>query len=376
MGGTVFVLGAGASFGDTLCFPRDYSGDHSQTPPNPPLTNQFFDAPHLNGTPEEVEKQNAPLFAHIRQHWGITDPPGTEAWNTLSIEDVFSSLAILNDFSPAGTDEKALSQLLLNDLNKYIRRTLSMSTMFRFGTFTRVLSERLAPEDSVINFNYDLLMDQELLLGKAGPLQYQNFSVKFLETDLFDPGEGYDDTRLLLTEPVSAASNNGPSGPTHGLYLKPHGSLNWFTCPNVACPKSRSFVIVGSVIQCLAVSAWRYDFQCNYCHGELTPLLVPPLAQKPVMNNPHLRNIWGNAFAILANAAKVVIVGFSFQPSDFYAAWLFRYALKYRQGVKVVVVNPGNANPNFQARMRSIFGQNYDPTWDNFSQIDEIIATP
>ena len=94
------------------------------------------------------------------------------------------------------------------------------------------------------------------------------------------------------------------------------------------------------------------------------------------MNNPHLRNIWGNAFAILANASKVVIIGFSFQPSDFYAAWLFRYALKFRQGAKVIVVNPENTNDAFQARMRSIFGQRYDSAWVNFGQIEDVIGHP
>ena len=113
--------------------------------------------------------------------------------------------------------------------------------MFRFGAFTRVLAEHLKPEDSVINFNYDLLMDQELLCGKGGPLQYQNFSVKFLDTDLFDPGDGYDDTRLLLTEPVSPASNSGPLGPTHGVYLKPHGSLELVHLPECCLSKVSEF---------------------------------------------------------------------------------------------------------------------------------------
>jgi len=374
MGGTVFVLGAGASFGDALEFQDGYSGDKAQVPPRPPLTNQFFDATHINGDPHEIEQQNRPLISHIRHHWGITETLGEGAWNFLSIEEVFSALALLNDFSPPSSDEKANSQLLLNDLTRFIRRSISMSTLFRFGTHTQRLAQHLKPNDSVINFNYDLLMDQELLVNK-GPLQYQNFSVKFFGTDLIDPGAGYHDIRQFLTEPISAGSTNGPSGPAEGLYLKPHGSLNWFTCPNTGCPRSRSFVVLTSITQCLASSAWSINFQCNYCHSELTALLVPPLSQKPIMNNPHLRNIWGNAFAVLANAAKIVIIGFSFQPSDFYAAWLFRYGLHYRQDARVLVVNPANKSDSaFQVRMESIFGTRYDGTWTEFDQLDQIIS--
>jgi hypothetical protein len=182
----------------------------------------------------------------------------------------------------------------------------------------------------------------------------------------------YEAVRAYLSEPVAPGSNFGPTDPMEGLYLKPHGSLNWFTCPNLACPKSRTFVILD-IGQCLAVSSWGIDFQCNYCHGELSALLVAPLAQKPVMNNSHLRNIWGNALAVLANAAKIVVIGFSFQPSDFYAAWLFRHALQYQKDAEVLVVNPANADPTFQSRMQNIFGHRYNPKWTSFTQIDQII---
>jgi hypothetical protein len=372
MGATVFVLGAGASYGDPLEFMPGYTGDPSAAPPQPPLTNQFFLKGHLNGDPKEIEERFGHLFWHIRKHWRIVDVLGGDQWRSLSIEDVFSSLSLLNEFAPPGTDEKATSRLLLNELTRFIRRTISMSTLYRFGPYTETLARSLKAGDSVISFNYDLLMDQEFF-GNESPLQYQNFCVKFLGTDLIDTGREYDPIRRSLTEPVAPGTNGGPSGPLDGLYLKLHGSLNWFTCPNPLCPKSRSFVVLNSVSQCLAVSAFSTDFQCGYCQGELTALLVPPLAQKPVMNNPHLRNIWGNAFGVLANASRVVIIGFSFQPSDFYAAWLFRYALRYRPDTRVVVVNPDNKKEEFQERMRGLFGDRYDGRWHHFDQVGEML---
>jgi hypothetical protein len=70
---------------------------------------------------------------------------------------------------------------------------------------------------------------------------------------------------------------------------------------------------------------------------------------------------------------KVVIIGFSFQPSDFYAAWLFRYALRYRPDTRVVVVNPDNKKEAFQERMRGLFGDRYDGRWHRFDQIGEML---
>jgi len=48
----------------------------------------------------------------------IDEPFGGPTWASLSIEEVFTSLALLNDFSPPGTNDRALSQLLLNDLDQ------------------------------------------------------------------------------------------------------------------------------------------------------------------------------------------------------------------------------------------------------------------
>ena len=369
MSGTVFVIGAGASYGDTLQFHAGYPDETEGPPSNPPLTNQFFDPMRLQDEPGEVEQKYASMFAHIRRHWDIDQRLGDPPWTELSIEEVFTSFALRSDFSSAGTDEKAVSQLLLNDLTRYIRRTIAYSTAFRFGTYTRFLAQQLKPEDSVLSFNYDLLMDQELLSVENSALQYQNFCVKLLGIDLFDTGAAYQEIRESLTEPISPGSNSGPSACAHGLYIKLHGSLNWFACPNAACPRAKNFVVVPSVPQCLLVSAVGVDFQCNYCHTELVPFLVPPLVQKPVMTNPALRNIWSNAFAVLANASRIVVIGLSFQPSDFYAAWLFRHALNGRRDVKVWVVNPDNKNPTFRDRLRGIFRNGYD---DSFFRIDEI----
>jgi len=134
-------------------------------------------------------------------------------------------------------------------------------------------------------------------------------------------------------------------------------------------------VVSQAIAQCLGSSTFSIDFQCNYCHEDLTTLLVPPLAQKPILGTPYLRNLWSNVFAVLANAARIVIIGFSFQPSDFYASWLFRYALRHNRDAKVLVVNPDNAKDEFRNRMRAIFGDQYDGRWTGVQQINDIIQT-
>ena len=72
-------------------------------------------------------------------------------------------------------------------------------------------------------------------------------------------------------------------------------------------------------------------------------------------------------------ASKIVVIGLSFQPSDFYAAWLFRHALEGRKNVKVWIVNPGNSSPEFKERMKGIFTNGYDDSFTKFAEIDSLM---
>lgn len=371
MGRSVFVLGAGASFGDTLITfeePNEKAKEEEEVPepPNPPLICNFFDSEFLNSDPDTVEKINWNLVQYIKQRWGITDPFATGMWKNLSLEDVFTHVAIDNEFLPEGSSQKARAQLLLNELKNYIRRIIGHSTAFRFGKYTHFLSRNLQEDDSIISFNYDLLLDQEFITKDYSRYHYHNFHTKFLESPLLDA-----DRSPIFEEP--------PEKTGYGLYLKLHGSLNWFLCTNVACPRAEKITVITWIQQCLLVSAIGEDFDCSYCRGKLSSLLIPPLLNKPVIQSRIFRNIWGNALHELEFTSNIIIVGYSFPTTDFYVEWLFRSALKRNKDVKVWIVNPLNdpANPTnrqFSERMRSIFPRGYEDRLLRFDQIEEVLG--
>lgn len=183
---TVFVLGAGASYGDSLKvkeaagnLPQD-SGNEEISRPNPPLIYDFFNSQFLYSKPEIVERIDWQVISHIKSRWGMQDQFGEGQWRSINLEAVFSALAIENEFSSSGTDQKAHSQLALNDLKNYIRRIIGHSTGFRYGEYTNLLAENLHDDDTVISFSYDLLMDQAMMIEKGGPPHYNNFHLKFL----------------------------------------------------------------------------------------------------------------------------------------------------------------------------------------------------
>jgi hypothetical protein len=379
---TVYVLGAGASYGDTLRMPdeqrwrqvckRDATTEiDPATATNPPLITGFFDAKYLWWSyPERIEKFYPEMINYIRRRWGIKGVLGTDDWLNVNLEDVFTSAAIDVEFNPPGTNAHAKSQLLLNQIKRHVSFVLGCCTICRYGEHSRALVNALDESDTIINFNYDLLIDQELIpnvgyyfLPREGAYQYHNFADVILDKSIND----FPRSKALREE------NTGS-----GLYLKMHGSLNWTTCTNASCPRSAS-IEIDDVFHSLLLrnSPTGGPPRCETCKGEVSTVLVPPLLNKPIMHSPIFRNIWSNALHALRQAQKIVIIGYSFPPTDFYTEWLFRSAWS-DPDTRVQIVNPLNNpdHPNqkeqerFVKTMRSLFPHGYDSKLTTFDQMD------
>ncbi|HEY3128995.1 MAG TPA: hypothetical protein VGL91_06025 [Acidobacteriota bacterium] len=343
--------------------------------PNPPLTAGFF---HLNfldklypgGTAKQIEHDYPSLFGYIKPTWELQDVPfGTSRWESLNLEDVFTSLAIENEFLPKESDIRARRQLALNELTRYIQRIIGLCTFRRSGKFSKLLVEKVKLNDSIITFNYDLLLDRELFKKRSE--LYQTFHVRITGQSLF-PGD---------------SPWYGP-----GTFLKMHGSLNWYVCTNELCGGGADLTVVGAgrngfdernFERCLVNVSGIGDLpRCFTCGSPSAVFLIPPLLNKPIMKNSITRAIWGQAFAHLASASNVVILGFSFAPTDFYAQWLFRSALRNnpdgKVSAKVWIINPGNdpshsGHGDFKRRMQTIFGSHYEDKYRRFEEVEEIL---
>jgi hypothetical protein len=119
---------------------------------------------------------------------------------------------------------------------------------------------------------------------------------------------------------------------------------------------------------------------CQSCGSEMLPLLIPPLLYKPISDHGIIRSIWGLARQRLERATKVVVIGFSAAPTDFYAGWLLRSTLGIRSDVEVFVVNPDNdaalpTSAEFKRRMDGIFPKGFNSNFRTFSEIEDILAT-
>jgi hypothetical protein len=365
---TVFVFGAGASNGENLQS-TDVRLMPRPGPASPPLSTGFFTEAlykSIGYDVEHVQKDYADVFGYIRARFAIDDELGKGRWMDLNIEDVFSSIEVHREFVTPEGDAHARLTLTRNCLTRYIQRIIGLCTSSSRGGYYREIKEFVCERDdaSVITFNWDLLLDREFVDEGhhfVGP--YARFEQILQRSNLIGVG------RRVTTGP---------------LFLKPHGSLNWFKCTNPTCPYSPGILISHYPDDCLRMAEGIHfvgEGSCGRCGSAMIPFIVAPILKKPVTENSVLRTVWGLALQKLEEATTVVIVGFSAAPSDFYAKWLLRSAAEIRgeKGVNILVVDPANdgaheRHDEFQSRMAAIFPHGYNDDYRTFSQVRDILS--
>lgn len=145
----------------------------------------------------------------------------------------------------------------------------------------------------------------------------------------------------------------------YGLFLKLHGSLDWFRCPNSDCSDySRMFLRENK----------NEPMICGVCGTDLEAAIVPPAMSKSFARWPKLGLLWRLAREELAAATGVVFIGVSFAPSDYYLRWLIKSSFLESDGnkewVKVV-----DKCPSVKKKIREMV--DVEPT--HYSSIQEYI---
>ena len=262
----------------------------------------------------------------------------------------------------------AESLILMLLLKQYIRHILCVTCQGP-AKHSKMLLDSLCKFDSILTFNYDLLIDTILLNDRDKANHYANFHQELLGRPLAADYEGRD-------------RDKGRDRDNKRIYLKLHGSLNWLQCTNRICRMANTIVVEGSgekdidldALARVCTTPYGRDWHnCRACHSAMTPLLIPPLLHKQIMDNGVIRSVWGHAFNRLASAARIVIIGFSFPATDFYAEWLFRNAARVNPGANVWILDPKNTDQDFQKRLQSIFRGNCRFDFKKFDEIGDLL---
>jgi hypothetical protein len=173
----------------------------------------------------------------------------------------------------------------------------------QYGFFAGFASGRWNPSkqsdgkssDSIISFNYDLILEREM--GALGILPvYESTGAAYYE--------GFPQQKVQLT------------------LLKMHGSANWLHCPRPSCDdvlwaftpeKAKAFEVEGR--------------RCPSCRQPgLVTVIVPPTWNKG-LEAKFILPVWKRVLEELTTAGRIFIIGYSFPESDQFFKYLLGLAL-------------------------------------------------
>jgi NAD-dependent SIR2 family protein deacetylase len=152
-----------------------------------------------------------------------------------------------------------------------------------------------ARSNTVITFNYDLVLDSALRAVGVPPLY------------------GLSDSKAEEPETPDDSTSGVP-------VLKLHGSTNWAICDE--CKKVK--VLEGKVTE--SPAAFRTG-RCHSCQrGKMRLLLVPPSWDKSEHSKP-MRPVWRKAVDALKTATRICVIGYSMPETDAFFKFLLTLGL-------------------------------------------------
>lgn len=218
----------------------------------------------------------------------------------------------------------SLARQFLVQLVRDALSALSRDTPIGSGEYDALVAA-LGPRDSIISFNWDTLLDDALgrrhitvdqpAYGRASR-QYEAFIRDF-------SGLG-----SRISPSVSPPTIMSATAAVDGIFLKLHGSIDWFTCTNESCSSKH---LVYPLVEDQAF--------CASCLEGLQSVLVPPVVAKRVRDWAMLRRLWNRAAIDIRSASRIVLWGYSLPATDFYSRWMLSHALTGNLR-RLIVINP------------------------------------
>jgi hypothetical protein len=238
------------------------------------------------------------------QHWFDREPAVVHGLEAAIIKRV-SQYEFLSNLHPTRIRDKCSNQEYLNHLSHLIAEYLVRCKANSSGEARKLINwifpRGTVPEDyrnRVVTFNYDTILER--------PLLERGISKKKIYFDRIVAKKS-DGTRRAADEQF-----------VHPLILKLHGSINW------RC--SRDYfdeITSGQIDSSEKIVVWTDDANSAGPDDDESPLIIPPIPNKPITASSLFRFLWTTAYEYMHQAKQIVIVGYSCPPTDTLARTMF-----------------------------------------------------
>ncbi len=319
MSSRVFILGAGSSAAFETVKGRC------------PTISEFFIRASQIGLIKRYRElhMSEPLFRFINKEFGIHKP---DLYLTaVNIEDVITRLEEkieryyeYDQYTIKGQMRRTKKSVSLSgtrlQVTTFIGHVLLELTNNVSSPLHVQLARKLTTDDTVISFNYDLLMDSAL--EHSGIFSISDYCIPFKQ--VIEKGLYSDFVPL----------------PKGIAFLKLHGSLNWLygispykVVNNLPVPNGEDIFLLKDLNHVIEPGpmdiAGKYEYTENrnnrLIYYDLHSLIVAPRRDKPYASFPkHLIKLWEYASDAVEKADEIILIGYSIPDSDIKSQELFR----------------------------------------------------
>ena len=312
----LFVLGAGASLALSAVRSRDNRPNRAVTP----LDATFLNCLHASRPSSGWRRLSTDL---LLGDWLDSNPILEHGLERAIIKRV-SQYDLLSALHPKRTKGKSDNAAYLNHLSHLVTDYLIKCKSNSSGATRRFVNWVFPPkvhvaeyENRVITFNYDTLLERPLL--ERGVSRRKIYFDRLV-------GRQTDGTNRKADEKF-----------LHPLVLKLHGSVNW------RCAQ-RDFesIVHGKAKELGKITIWSDDKPCPNPDDSISPLIIPPIPNKPITAASIFLHLWTTAYEYLYEATELVIVGYSCPPTDTLARTMFTHFENTRlREISIVDPNAG-----------------------------------
>lgn len=320
-GSVIFLLGAG--------FSKGYHEDRV------PLVSDFLDVARKREVlkPNQEHKDFVEFVDKYFGDYRRTNIESLATFLTLQLPPLWSFKQ-----EPRDHYYKILKEIIVKTLGQIYIQPSSAKVKSLYTAFAETL---LTMKSTILTFNYDTLLDNLLRKTK----QWSVLSGYGIEMKM--PMWEY--TKNAALQEKSFVSQHKAEADGRAVYLKLHGSLNWgklFIDP----PYEKAAVYVDAFGLTMFEESDGQPGSLDPIHfftgsgsgpveasgfsiqGE--PFIVPPiLSKEDLLKEPLLLNLWYHAMNLFSTAENVIVIGYSFPPTDFLAGLSIRQGMANRFGI-------------------------------------------
>jgi len=383
----VYMLGAGVN--QVI---KNWDGD------SPPLLNNFFNVAlkKREFSDAHYTDQIQDVYDYIRANFKKTKDDLASVPFDLELCFTYLERQIKQATRDGKTPELKRLVNIKFSLESFLAEVFSDFEHFAFMSHTmRNLGRAILHENpTIITFNYDCMMEHVLESAygvrlsvpkefiQRGPSEETELPAEILTYSHFNwnkpLGYGFKFDEIQLQQAGISKFAKGSrfySLSQNQLYPKPllklHGSLNWFQYLPI-----RSFPILPGETEpelggkeseiILKNGTWWFNRPPDHNGWFVAPLIITPILYKDeYYDRKPFGEIWELAKRALSKCAKLVVIGYSFSPTDFSTKHLLIESLAGNDLQELVVVNP---NHNLVKVAKDLCSFNGGVVW--FSSLD------